>query len=213
MTFAELQTEVFRRLDEDSSDPTFWSLADVKEALNDGYEEISDASEWYETDSPIDLVASQVYYDLTSVLGSNTILSPKGIFNTTTEQWLDFTTDRDMDAEMLQWEIVDGEPQKCLLRGLWWLGLFPRPDSATPRAVRVYYSALPAPLVDGGDLPGFPEEFQYGLVHFAVGDLLAAERSTEKALGHFAEYGGYAARLTKYVQGRIAVDRITRLHG
>ena len=212
MTFAEMQTEVFARLEENSTTPAFWALADVKNALNEGLEEISDASEWLEKNYAVPHVANQLYYNLSTALGSDTILTPKHALNNQTNRWIEFREVRDLDRQLLEWETVTGEEEQCVLRGLWWFGIFPHSSDAAG-SFTVYYSALPPARVNDADSPNFPEEYHYGLVEYALGDLLSQERDYRKALAHFTEYSQYERGLTEYVQGRISKDRIFSLHG
>jgi hypothetical protein len=116
MNFSEMKTEVFRRLDESSSSPVFWTSADIEEALNEGYQEISDATEWYETYDIVSLLSGLTYYDLRFYLG-DTFLSPRRAQNQTTERWLTPSHVRDLDFQTYtQWEIVSGEPTRIVMQ-------------------------------------------------------------------------------------------------
>ena len=53
MNFGEMQTRVFRELSESQTSPVYWSLADVKTAINEGLACMSDVTEWYEQTSII----------------------------------------------------------------------------------------------------------------------------------------------------------------
>jgi hypothetical protein len=172
MTFAEMQERVSRRLGEGSS-RVFWTLADVKEAINGGYMELSDQTEWREQYLEIDLLNSRPWYDLQSIVGDN-LLSLRPAFNEDTNWWLRMTTVRTLDSGDRRWERVTGQPQRMLRRGWRWLGLWPRMpgDSGT---AKVYYTALPDPLVEDDDEPGFPGQFHMGCVDWAVSDLWAQD--------------------------------------
>ena len=214
MTFAELRTEVFRRLDEDSADPAFWTAADINTALNEAYEELSDSSEWHERNAILKLLSKRTYNDLRFALGSGEIvLTLKHAYNSTTRRWLDPVELRDLDYRTFhQWEDITGEPEKFFLRGLFWLGTFPKQNTDSGN-LKLYYTAIPPAMSADTDEPGFPEEFQHGLIEYALGDLLAQEGETQKGLAHFREYLIYEAGLTGYAQGRISLDRISKLNG
>src|SRR6185295_4388477 len=86
------------------------------------------------------------------------------------------------------WEsIAAGSLQNFFQRGLWWLGTFPQSPSDSSW-VRFFYTALPATLSATTDTPGFPQEFHYGLVEYAVSDLLGQEGETKKAMAFWARY-------------------------
>ena len=207
-----MQTEAFTRLEENSSSPRFWALADIKAALNEGLEEMSDSSEWYERNYAIPHVAAQVYTDLKASLGSDQILTPKHAFNNQTNRWIEFKDVRDLDNERLEWETVTGEEEKCILRGLWWLGTFPHP-AASSGSLTLYFTALPPTMVSDSDTPGFPDEYHYGIVEYALGDLFSQERDYVKSLSHFKAFLPYDAGLKHYVESRIARDRIHYFRG
>lgn len=213
MTFLELQTEVFRRLDESSSAPAFWTVADVKAALNEGYEEMSDASEWYEWNANLPLLSKRTYYDMRRAFGGDVVFTLKHAYNSTTRRWLYPVDLRELDYRTFsQWEDITGEPESFFVRGLFWLGTFPK-QTADLGSLKVYFTSLPPALVADTDEPGFSQDFQYGLVEYALGDLLSQEAETQKALNHFREYLTYEAGLVGWTEGRIALDRIPRLNG
>ena len=214
MTLAEMRTEVFRRLNESSVSPDFWTEADVDESLNDGLDEISDASEWYERHASIPLLNRRPYYDLRTALQDDTILCPGRMLNVQTSRWMQPTHVRDLDYHTYRrWEsIAVSQPEKAFLRGLWWLGFFPQSGS-DDGFVRFWYKAMPPHLVNASDEPGFPQEFHYGLVAYAIGDLFGQDGETQKALMWWQKYGEYEAGLKAYADGRQKVDRIEALNG
>ena len=214
MTLAEMRTEVFRRLNENSVSPDFWTQSDVDEALNDGLEEISDASEWYERHASIPILNQRPYYDLRTNLGDDTILSPGRALNVQTNRWLEPTYVRDLDYHTYRrWEnITTGQTERMFLRGLWWLGFFPQ-NGSDSGFIRFWYTSLPPTLVNTYDEPGFPREFHLGLVEYALGDLLGQEGETKKAMKFWAAYQGYEAGLMAFADKRQSKDRLQALHG
>jgi hypothetical protein len=206
-----MQTDVFRRLEESSATPVYWTLAQVKEALNDGYEEISDTTEWFETSTSVNKTTS-TYYDLSSVLASLP-LTVTGVYNPETVSWLEPTTERELDTTYTKWMDAGGEPGKVLMRGLWWMGVFPKADAATGTLV-IHYSALPPALSADGDTPGFPKEHHVGLVEYAVYDLLCQDAEFKKAEKYYARYLVHQEKLRAYVKGgRTSYDRAPSLIG
>jgi hypothetical protein len=206
MQFSELKSEVFRRLNESASSPTFWLEADVEESLNEGYAEISDSAEWYEEYFVIPLLAKLQYYDLRTLL-PDTFLAPKRFFNQTTNEWLAPVALRELDFHTTrQWETVTGEPQRTLPRGMWWLGMWPKAPSDSGK-VKFYYSAIPASMTEDADEPGFPQEYHKYLIEYALYDLLAQDGETKKALVHWQTYLEGERLLQASVGSRTATDR------
>lgn len=199
MTFSEMKTDVRRRLNEASA--TFWTDADIEEALNDALAEVADATEYYERQANLQMLDGRTYYDLTSLL-PDTFLSPRRCWNATTQKWLTPTDPRELDYHtFVQWELTNGEPEKYWLRGNWWLGVFPRRTADTSK-VRIYYTAIPPAMSASTDEPGFPREFHQAVTELALSDLLAQERETSKALQHWESGQEYVAALQLYVEGR-----------
>jgi hypothetical protein len=209
MNFGEMKTEVTRRLRDPSTSTVFWSDTDVATAINDGLMELSDATEWYETYSVLSLLSSQIYYDLRTVL-SDTILSPKCAFNQTTNIWLTPVCIRDLDYQTYrEWETITGEPEKMFMRGLWWLGLFPKASADdTLGSLKLYFSAIPPAMDDDTDELDIPEEFQIALIEYALFDLLAQDKETKEALRHWVQYAALEERFRRYVGDRLALDRV-----
>jgi hypothetical protein len=204
-----MRSETFRRLNEIATSPVFWTSADVDTAINEGYAELSDASEWYERHLDIALFSNQPYYDARTVIGSE-FLAPSGAFDYQTNRWLIPTTVRMFDAHDRRWERVDGEPQRVLTRGLWWLGYWPRVQSVTGGSIKQYYVALPPPLVNDTDEPGFPDTFHDGCIAFAVADLLAQDAEGDLAMLAWKTYLEIERELTDWVAGRASA---AALHG
>ncbi len=204
MNFGQMQTEVRRKLNESTA--TFWTNDDIQEALNDGYAEISDETEWYEREATIQTTANRLYHDLRSILG-DTFLSLRRVWNATTQEWLYPTGHREMDGGYRQWELVQGEPRQVYIRGLWWLAQWPKRSNDDGRS-RVVYTAIPPAMDDSTDEPGFPKEFHRGILEYALSDLLAQERETKKAVAHWNEYLTYQQGLKQFVNGRQSQARL-----
>lgn len=211
MTFAEMKTEVFRRLNESrlgasgavTPTPIFWQEDDVVAALIDGYQELSDAAEWYEREYDIPL-SGQTYYNMETVL-SDIFLSPRRAFNPRTNRWMEWVDVRDLDYRTYRrWELITGEPQQILFRGIGWLGTFPKKSGDT---LQFFYTSIPPDLEDA-DTPLMPQEFHLGIIDYALYDLMCQEAETAKALKFWQSYLNYEEGLKRYVKNRVSLDRI-----
>lgn len=201
MTFAELQTDVFRRLREATTSGVYFSTEDIKEAINAGYMELSDASEWYEEALEIDLLKDRPYYDLFALIGA-IFLSIKPAFDESANRWLIPSTVRALDGNDRQWDRVQGRPARIFMRGLRWLGLYPK-TNADGTLVKLYYTRLPEFLCEPGDEPGFPEAYHDGIVQFALADLYAQDGETALAVAAWQTYLGFETQLQQWVDGRM----------
>ncbi len=213
MNRREIREEVFTRLNVELSSPVYWTADDVNESINDGYEEISDASEWYERNAVIPLLSNRTYYDLRSTLNDG-FLSPRRCFNNQTNRWLSAVHLRELDMHTYRrWEILTvTEPEKMFMRGLWWFGVFPK-KGADAGTLKFYYSAIPPALLQDTDSPGFQNESHYGLVEYALFDLLIQDGEVAKAMTHFKQYQEYEAALALDINRRIQGDKVNRLKG
>lgn len=210
MTFAELKAEVFRRLEEAASAPVFWTDADVALALNDGYQEISDATEWCEDIFTLALLRERPYYDV-RFLTPRPVLRLTAAFNNQTQRWLTPCVPTDLDAGYRRWETVTGEPTHQMVRGLWFLGLWPMADEEHG-SIQQHFTTLPASLRLAADEPGFPETVHYGLVEYALADLWAQDAEATKATTAWQTYLAFEAALMDWVQGRAAVPLVHGHH-
>ena len=211
MTFTELKAETFRRIQEVASTPVFWTEADVAAALNEGYQELSDATEWYERVVTIDLLRERPYYDLRRIL-PDPLLRVGNAFNVQTSRWLIPCSVPDLDRGWRRWETTIGEPDHVLIRGLWWLRYWPM-SGAESGSIQQHYTAIPPALAEETDVPGVPVSMHYGLVEYALADLWAQDAETTLATTAWATYLAYETALTDFVQGRVAVPMVTGLMG
>lgn len=205
MTRAQLKTEVFRTLNASSLDQAFFTDTDVEDALDDGYREMSDDAEWNEQTITVDLLDDRPYYDARRILPS-TVLSIGAAFNEQTNRWLTPTALIDLNRADRRWELVTGEPDRLLVRGLWWIGYWPRvqQDDGT---IRQTFTALPDALEDD-DEPAFPEAYHLGLKAYAVAELSAQAGLIEAALAAWETYLGYEIGLRQWVQRRAGVPMV-----
>lgn len=200
MTKADLRTEVFRRLREVSGGSLAFSTTDVDTAVNAGYAELSDQTEWNERSITVDLETDRPFYDLRTLIGPE-VLAPGPSFNVDTNRWLVPTMTRELDAYDRRWEVATDMPFRVLVQGLWWLGYWPRVQSDTGTVVQ-YYTALPTALTDDLDEPGFPDTFHYAIVEFALSDLWAQDAETMRAQAAWTAYLSGEAALQQWVDQR-----------
>lgn len=198
MTFATMQTIVFRRLRESSTQPVYFTLAQIQQAINDGYAELSDATEWRERHTTIDVLNDRPYYDARANLGES-FLSFGAAFNETTNRWLEPGSVTDFADR--RWETTTGSPQRLLTRGLWWLSYWPR-EQSDAGTIKQYWVSLPDDLTNDGDEPGFPEPYHIGCVHFAVADLQAQDGQSQQALLSWQAYLASETALRLWVDAR-----------
>jgi hypothetical protein len=203
MTFSELTAEVLRQLDENGS--TFWQTPEVQAAINEGYQELSDVTEWYETSDTMTLVANETYQDLRD--WDDEILTLRHVWNATTSEWLDFIDVRELDFRAYRrWETNTGEPRHLFMRSPFTVGVYPH--ETTAGTLTVYYSAMPEELSAASDTPDLPREFHEALIEYALYDLLVQDGLVEAGLDHWKQFVGYQTGLNQWVRKKISRDRM-----
>lgn len=196
-----------------------YSSDDVDKAINDGYQEVSDFTEWYERRATFTSIARRTYYDLRSIT-PDMVLTVRGIYNPSINQWLNPASVRDLDLSVYtRWEQNVGgatRSQSYFLRGLWWLGIWPKTSTAG-QVYQLVYRAMPQgrtdprlPLASATDVVDFPEEFAESVIEYALYDLFIRDREVKKALYHYAEYQKLAVEFRTYVTSRASTDRSPR---
>lgn len=204
-----METNVQTRLEE-AGGLVRWSLADIDRAINEGLQELSDATEFYERYFTLQLRNYASYYDLRTAC-PETILRVTACFNPANNLWLKPTDTKDLDFRTArQWELVQGEPQKFFVRGLWWFGVFPAGPS-TNGWLRVYYRAVHPDLTNSSQSPQqLPEDYHSALCDYAVYTLLADDMETDQALQYWNRYKEAETKLAIQCSpgGRIARARI-----
>lgn len=200
MTYGDIEEEVFRRLREASSSPVMWSADDVKGAVNAGYAEVSDETEWYERSVLVDLLQYRPYYDFRFVT-HYPVLSIGPAFNVTTNRWLIPVTPRELADNNHQWEKRYAEPEFILVRSMWFVSYWPW-KASSEGSIKQYYTSLPQTLCASGATPGFPEAFHYGLVEYALSELWAQDGEVDLSWAAWKEYERYEAKLRAWVDER-----------
>lgn len=208
MTFEDLKAVVFRRLNESASSPVFWTEDDVEDALNAGYMELSDQTEWHEETRTLDLLNDRPYYDARTVFGE-TFLAVGRLFDETTNRWLIPSSVRELDGAYARWEQVTGEAVRVITRGLWWIGLWPRTQTESG-TVRVDIVTLPEPFADEDEEPGFPDAFHDGPIEWALADLWAQDGEATRALAAWDRYLAIETALQAWVNDRTISPRVHR---
>lgn len=204
MTFAEIKAEVRRRINELTS--TFWDDDEIVAAIHEGEDEFADACEWYERWQTIDVLRDRPYYDLRTVIRFEFLMAGP-VFNETTNRWLIPYHHHDFSSGDTRWEERLAEGEFYTMRGIWWLGVFPRKD-AELGSLKQYFVALPRHMENDDDEPGFHRTFHYGLVEYAVADLLSQDAETDLTLEVWANYKVYEEGLSKYMKNRAYIPTI-----
>ena len=78
MNFIQLKSAVYTILEEVEGSPVRWTDVQIGDAVNEGLQELSDATEFYERSCTLKMRKSANYYDLRSAL-PDTVLDRKSV--------------------------------------------------------------------------------------------------------------------------------------
>lgn len=197
MTKVEIRNEVRRRLRESSTAPVWWTDTDIDVSMGEGYNEMSDSSEWYETYQTVNLLLNRPYYDARTIIRDQFLVLGRA-YNQTTSRWLTPVLPRDLDQSDLRWERRVSEPEFVMTRGLFFIGYWPFKGVATGK-IKQHFIGFPPPMDEDTDEPGFDERFHYGLVEYVLWDLFAQDSETDLAWKAWKQY--------EYYENLLMVDR------
>lgn len=202
LTLEALRDRVRTRFEAESS--TRWSDAQIDGAINAAVRELSEGTGFYERNVSIPIGAQQVYYDLRGYVPEE-VLAITAVWSVANQLWLEYRPPERMP--LLEWERVEGAALNWFARGLFWLGIFPRPG-ADGDYLRAYYTGLHPTLVNDDDpVYDMPEDFGPALEDYALYELQGKDGETSKALLHYDSYVKAEGRLMQTVQARNAHAR------
>jgi len=204
MNFGDLQSEVFLRIEESESSPDYWALSEVKQALNEGWEDLARRTKWFKSSVMFALQDEVTYYSLLDHCPEEPICVD-AIWDLSTERWFNHTSVKDLEvSSYYRWEAIGGSSINYFIRGALQLGVHPYPilsDSAhNSDMIKVYYTGIPFPL--GPDDYSIPfRELELPLITYALYDLKGQEGEDTFALQLWAEYIEEANKVRSWVRG------------
>ena len=205
---SEIISRTRTRFEQESS--VRWSDSDIADSINEGLDELSEATEFYERYVVIPLRAGRTYYDIRGFLPENA-LGVTAVWCTTTSRWLYPT--RAETLKYPQWERTTGPPESFFLRGVFRLGIHPKVN-ADSGFLRVHFFGL-APHLDHPQavLADLPDDYIPALEDYVLYDLQSNDGEVEKGLIHWASYREREKSLGSFVEKRIVRPRTFRLGG
>ena len=202
LTLSDIRSRVRTRFEAAST--TRWANADVNAAINDGLAELSEATRYYERWVSVPLRA-RTYFDLRG-LTPETVLSVTAVWHDSGCRWLTPMNVTDMTYE--EWELTTGNPIGWFTRGLWWLGIHPKPSSDLDEWLRVYYTGVaPSLTSDEHEPKQLPDEFVPALEEYALYELLQRDGETDKALYWWGKYKERERALEQHLAHRVTTAR------
>jgi hypothetical protein len=184
-----------------------WADSDIMEAVNDGLDDLSEATRFYERHVSVPIASLRTYYDLRGFLPESA-LGVTSVWNSVTETWLNPVSVETLGS---RWEQAAGPSLSFFMRGLYWMVVLPRAEINTG-IFRVYFAAhAPHFTFPQAVLMDLLDDMIPALEEYALYDLAAQDGETSRALGHWSDYTSRVGLLTKFVERRIVTARTMRM--
>ena len=207
---SEVESRVRTRFEQESS--VRWASADIVSAINEGLDELSERTHFYQRYVSIPVVPGRVYYNLTSYIPDDAI-SLRSCWSTVRADWLEATAEHTLEPS---WEEGIGDPQKWFPRGALYIGVYPHPavGATAPGYMRLYFSSL-APHFSHSQavLGDLTNDFVPALVDYALYELQARDGESKKALIHWKSFDKRAKLLEDFVARRGRSQRVSTMGG
>jgi hypothetical protein len=189
-----------------------WADPDIALFVNEGLECLAEATGFYERYATLTLESSRIYHDLRGFT-PETVLSISSVFSTARNDWLVPVTEPTLDTS---WEVAYGDPQCYFTRGIFWVGVYPRPAESTG-SIRVYFKGIPGRLTHPQAVLGdLPDDHYPALEDYALYEMAAADGQPKRALLHWASYQKREKSLANLIDRRtstVIAGRLGRLAG
>jgi len=184
-----------------------WSTKAIGDAINEGLDEFSEATRFYERHVTIPVGNLRSYYDLRGLLPESAI-GVSSVWNSERGDWLNPLDPAELRS---RWEQSTGTPQSFFMRGLFWMGVWPRPET-TVGFHRVYFAGhAPHFTHPQAVLMDLLDDYVPALEQYAMYEMAAQDGETTRALIHFDEVQKRSTQIKNFVERRIVAARVLRM--
>lgn len=184
-----------------------WSDADITDAINEGLDDLSEVTHFYERHVAVPIIGKKNYYDLRGWLPENA-LGVTSIWSSVRETWLIPAT---VNQWRSQWERSSGPAEQFAMRGFFWMAIWPRPESGDGY-FRVYFPGLAPHYTHAQSvLLDLLDDFEPALEDYALYELNAQDGEGELAVKHFKNYEDRAKKLADFVERRLQTARVIKM--
>jgi len=150
MTRGELRTRILNSLNDSTTSPVFWSVAQMNTVIQEGLETMSEEAEAVKRTTYVGLQEGCLYYSMRGI--AQDCMLPTRVYNEANNRRLVPTSVDELDSIHYTWGTVPGDPLYWFPMGWEWFGIWPSPAASGGR-LRVDYLAWPRELLDDDDEP------------------------------------------------------------
>ena len=183
MTRAEIRNRILEALNEDASNPSFWTTGEIDLVIQDAMDVLAEEANSIKRTAYVPFREGATYYFTQSIAPD--LMAPYRLWHAGLNRRLTPVSVSDLDRKHETWITVQGDPW-------WWFshswncfGIWPYP-AAAGGVLRVDYLAWPRALLDDADEPEFPEADQEQLILYGVYDGLLKQYDLPRAMKLFA---------------------------
>ena len=203
----ELYEEVLTDYNESVSAPRVVSVQEVRDAINEGLDDLSMYTSFYETSRVVDLPAGRVYHNVAGALGEDVMYITRAQ-NRLNSFWMDAESQLSMDGRVYsQWESNVGEPCTFIPIDITWFAVHPTREDDGAR-IRMFCIAIHPHLTSDEAVPDLPPDMHIALRKFALAELCLLDHEMDLYDAFFTEYAFLREKLAERVRGRFARDRV-----
>lgn len=199
MTVAELEARLFRRLNESSTKPVYYTGAEALAALNEAQRVFTLLTLCLESETSLPVLPGVAFYSLLPLV-PNWLLPLRVRIAGTGGKKLSPARLDELDAADPGWNAKIGVPARYLLLGFDLLVVAP----TNAVALDLVFARCPALLTSPAQVPEIPEVYHASLVDYAIPALRAKEGGAEfvTSLSYFERFLADAAKLGAYIRAR-----------
>jgi len=185
-----LEKKVLELVGEDPENPDVFTddavgIAPIRDAINDGIQEIAMISGSVKRQYFIPLRAGQLMYRMNLTYGYLGWITDVWLVNRKTR--LEQTGIIKVTAHDPRWMITSGNPRAYFPIGSDMICLYPKP-SASSDVLEITVVEIPISYSDENAKIKLKSDFQYAVVHFAVSEYWASRGDAEEAEKHYQMY-------------------------
>jgi hypothetical protein len=185
---------------------TRWSDSRLTDFVNEGLENIAEATLFYERYTTVPFQAYRTYYDLRGFT-PETVVRIKSIYNTEGNIWLEPVNPDKLDD---RWRQSTGDPRCFFTRGIYWFGIYPASASDSSANaddasyLRVYFAGLPNRFSNTQEvLRDLPDSMLPALEDYVLYEMAAIDKKKDMALHYWKSYQEREDRFKGFVNQRV----------
>lgn len=185
-----------------------WTDAELLVKVRDALETLAEYTDFYERYCTVPVQANRLYYDVRGFT-PETVVSITDVWSSTRNDWLDIVTVDDLPFDF---ESASGDPQCIFTRGIYWIGIYPRPSSTSTGYLRVYFSGVPAGFTHlQAVLSDLPDDYVVAVEDYVLYEMAGDDGNPKLSLVYWASYQKREKDLRDFIKRRLVGVRATRL--